>query len=147
MAKSTEQQIALMVDAAQPYCDEPLQSAMICGHAGSMKNLLISKFLSGSGAVTRTSDLPQPVLIAVGPTTIYAFKFKPRGFKIKIKPGSEVARWDRSSIDVETGPTGMVSKFALVTEQGEVYALEATTMRSGRGAFDHFIKTLQAPPD
>lgn len=146
MAKSTEQQIAMMVEAAQPHCDEPLQSAMLCGHAGSMANLLTSKFLGAGGGSTRTSDLPQSVIIAVGPTTIYAFKYKPRGFKVKIKPGSEVARWPRTSIEVEPGPTGMVSQFALVTEQGEIYALEATTLQSGAGAYDHFIKSLQAPP-
>ena len=146
MTKSPEQQIALMVDAAQPHCDEPLISAMICGHAGSMASLLSSKFLGVGGGTTRTSELPQPVIIAVGPTTIYAFKYKPRGFKIKIKPGWEVARWPRSSVDVVPGPTGAVSKFTLVTEQGDIYALEVTTAMGGAGAYDIFIASLQAPP-
>ncbi len=145
MAKSPEQQIAMMVDGAQPHCDEPLQSAMICSHAGSMASLLTSKFLlAGGGGIPRTSELPNPVLIAVGPTTVYAFKYRPKGFKIKLKSGSEVARWPRESIEVETVKTGVVSQFALITDQGEVYALEVTTALGGAGAYDLFIQSLTA---
>ena len=93
----------------------------------------------------KTSDLPNPVLIAVGPTTVYAFKYKPRGFKVKVKSGSEVARWPRKSLTVEAGTTGKVSQFALVTDENEVYALEVTTMMGGAGAYDLFIQSLLAP--
>lgn len=145
MAKSPEQMIAMMVDGAQPHCDEPLESAMICSHAGSMAGALTSRFLpAGGGGVPRTSDLPNPVLIAVGPTTIYAFKYKPRGFKVKLKSGSEVARWPRSTIDVDAGPTKAISKFALVTDHGEVYALEVTTALGGTGAYELFIDSLRS---
>ncbi len=145
MAKSPEQMIAMMVDGAQPHCDEPLQSAMICSHAGSMASVLTSRFLPAGGGLPRTSELPNPVLIAVGPSTIYAFKYKPKGFKVKLKSGSEVARWPRSSIDVEVGKAGAVSQFALVTDQGEVYTLEVTTALGGAGAYDLFIKALHPP--
>jgi hypothetical protein len=145
MAKSPEQMIAMMVDGAQPHCDEPLQSAMICSHAGSMASGLIGKFVPGGGGMPRTSELPNPVLIAVGPTTVYAFKYKPKGFKVKVKSGSEVARWSRDSINVERGTDGKVSKFALVTSDGDVYALEVTTALGGTGAYNLFIDSL-APP-
>ena len=145
MAKSPEQMIAMMVDGAQPHCDEPLQSAMICSHAGSMFSALTSHFLPAGGGLPRTSELPNPVLIAVGPTTVYAFKYKPKGFKIKLKSGSEVARWSRDAIDVQRGADGKVSKFALVTSEGGVYALEVTTALGGTGAYNLFIDSL-APP-
>ena len=74
MAKSPEQMIAMMVDAAQPHCDEPLQSAMICSHAGSMKNLFAVKLSGFGGGPARTSELPSPLIIAVGQDTVYAFK-------------------------------------------------------------------------
>ena len=147
MAKTPEQMIAMMVDGAQPHCDEPLESAMICSHAGSMASVLTSKFLPTGGGIPRTSDLPNPVLVAVGPTTVYAFKYKPKGFKIKLKSGSEVARWPRTSIEVDTGKTGSVTQFALVTDQGDVYALEVTTALGGAEAYELFIKSLRTPGD
>jgi len=146
MAKSPEQMIAMMVDGAQPHCDEPLDSAMICSHAGSMASALTSRFLpGGGGGIPRTSELPNPVLIAVGPTTVYAFKYKPRGFKVKVKSGSEVARWSRDSVDVQRGPDGKVSKFALITADGGVYELEVTTALGGTGAYNLFIDALTTP--
>lgn len=146
MAKSPEQQIQMMVDGAQPHCDEPLVSAMICSHAGSMASALTNAISRIGPGAPRTSELPNPVLIAVGPTTIYAFKYKPRGFKVKVKRGSEVARWPRSSIRVEAGERGTISsQFALVTERGEVYALEVTTALGGADAFELFMRSLQAP--
>lgn len=148
MAKSPRQQIQMMVDAAQPHCDEPLVSAMICSHAGSMASALTSAITRIGPGSPRTSELPNPVLIAVGPTTVYAFKYKPRGFKVKVKAGSEVARWPRSSIRVETGEPGKISsQFALVTDQDEVYAMEVTTALGGAEAYELFIRSLRAPAD
>jgi hypothetical protein len=146
MAKSPEQMIAMMVDAAQPHCDEPLQSAMICSHAGSMKNLFAVKLSGFGGGPTRTSELPSPLIIAVGQDTVYAFKYKPRGFKIKIKKGSEAARWRKDAIHVESGSSGGVSDFAIVTDSGDIYALEVTTALGGAEAFNMFIATLPPPP-
>ena len=74
MAKSPEQAIAMMVDAAQPHCDEPVQSAMVCSHAGSMKNLFVGKLSGFGGGQTRTSELPTPLMIAVGQDTVYALE-------------------------------------------------------------------------
>lgn len=146
MAKSPEQQIALMVDAAQPHCDEPIESAIICGHAGSMSQLLASKFLGAGGGSRRTSELPNLVLLAIGPATIFAFKYTPKGFKIKLKKGAEVARWPRASVEVQTGAIGMVvSDFSMITSEGAVYDLEVTTALGGSAAFEHFINALQAP--
>jgi hypothetical protein len=144
MAKSPEQLIAMMVDAAQPHRDEPLQSAVICSHAGSMKNLFAGT-LSGFGdGPTRTSELPSLLIIAVGQDTVYAFKYTPRGFKIK--KGSEAARWRRDAIHVERGSSGGVSDFAIVTDSGDIYALEVTTALGGAEAFNMFIATLPPPP-
>lgn len=147
MAKSPEQQIQMMVEGAQPHCDEPLVSAMVCSHAGSMASALTSAVTRFGPGLPKTSELPNPVLIAVGRNTVYAFKYKPRGFKVKVKSGSEVARWPLDSIRVETGERGKItSQFALVTDQGDFYALEVTTALGGAGAFDLFVASLQTPP-
>jgi hypothetical protein len=142
MGKSPEQKIAMMVDGAQPHCDEPLVSAMICSHAGSMGAVLMSYVTSVGGGLTRTSELPNPVLIAVGTDTVYAFKYKPKGFKIKLKNGSEVARWARADIEVEADEPKKVSQFAIIAGDS-VYTLEVTTMLGGREAYELFIAALR----
>ncbi len=146
MGKSPEEKIQMMVDGAQPHCDEPLTSAMVCSHAGSMSRALTSIVSSWAGGLTKTSELPNPVLIAVGPTTVYAFKYKPRGFKVKLKKGSEVARWPRSTMKVEVGEPGTVTtQFALLADGQYTYALEATTAMGGAEPFGMFIDALRAP--
>lgn len=146
MAKSPEQMIAMMVEGAQPHCDEPLRAAMIVSAAGSM-GAAVSSALGAAGlGFRRGPKLPNPALIAVGPTTVYAFKYKPRGFKVKLKKGSEVARWPRAHVRLEVGEKGMVTTpFALVAGE-DAYALEATTASSGAGAFELFAAAIAAPP-
>ncbi len=146
MGKSPEQKMAMMVDGAQPHCDEPLQSAMICSHAGTTKNLFLGKLQGFGGGPTRTSDLPSSLLIAVGSETVYAFKYKAGGFKVKVKKGSEAARWVKNSIYVVSAPGGAVSEFAIITDAGDVYALEVITAPAGAEMFKMFIETLPAPP-
>ncbi len=39
-----------------------------------------AKFLDGAGEEFKSNDLPNPVFMAVGENTMYAFKFKPSWF-------------------------------------------------------------------
>jgi hypothetical protein len=144
MGKSNEQKMAMMVDGAQPHCDEPLTAAMICSHSGSMGNLL-SSFVLAHGGLTRTSELPNPVLIAVGQNTVYAFKYKPSGFKVKVKKGSEVARWPLADITVESDEPGKVSQFAINVADESLYTLEVTTAMGGREVYEMFLAALRGP--
>ena len=103
MDKKTKEQMAKMVDALQPHCDEQIAAAMTCSLSGSMSSLLvgglvtqlISMLQGRSGRSSQSVKLPNPVFIAVGSKSIYAFDFKPRGFNYKIK--KEVARWPSAS--------------------------------------------------
>jgi len=78
MDEKTKKQMAKMVDALQPHCDEQIIAAMTCSHAGSMSSGLLSKFLGGLGGNTQSVNLPNPVFIAVGTKSIYAFDYAPR---------------------------------------------------------------------
>ena len=55
MDEKTMEQMAKMVDAVQPHCDEEIVAAMTCSHAGSMGSGLLSKLLGifGGGAKTK----------------------------------------------------------------------------------------------
>jgi hypothetical protein len=143
MDDKTRQQMAKMVDAVQTHCEEPVIAAMTCSHAGSMSTLLLSKMATGVGWVNRSSDLPNPVFVAVSPQTVYAFDYKPRGFKFKIK--REVARWPRKDLDVLVEETDRMAYITLTTSAGAAYPLEVTTVMGGKGVVDLFVEALRSP--
>jgi hypothetical protein len=145
MGEKTQKQMAKMVDAVQPHCDEEIIAAMTCNHSGSMSSGLASKFLGGIGAGAKTSDLPNPVFIAVGSKSIYAFDYKPRGFKFKIK--KEVARWPKDKVSVEVEKTGMMTAFVLKTESGECYPLEVPTIMGGKELVGMFLRAISGAKD
>jgi hypothetical protein len=138
--EKTMKQMAKMVDAVQPYCDEEIVAAMTCSHAGSMSAALISKLPGTILGGTRSSDLPNPVFIAVGSESVYAFDYAPKGFKFKIK--REVARWPKDKVSVEVERTGGMVTFVLVAGSSESYPLEVPTMMGGGELVDMFLGAL-----
>ncbi|MBN1266353.1 MAG: hypothetical protein JXA25_12725 [Anaerolineales bacterium] len=142
MDKKTQKQMAIMVDALQPHCDEEIIAAITCSHAGSISSVLVSKFMGGAGGGTKTSNLPNPVFIAVGANTIYAFQYAPRGFKFKIK--KEVARWPKDEVSVVAEQTGTMANFVMTTVSGDSYALEIPTVMGGKELADLFLQALGA---
>jgi len=145
MDKKTMKQMSKMVDALQPHCDEEIVAAMTCSHAGSMSSVLVSKLTGGIGAGARSSNLPNPVFIAVGSKSIYAFDYAPRGFNFKIK--KEVARWPKNEVSVAVEETSAMTTFLLTTGSGESYPLEIPTMMGGKELVDVFLKALNASQD
>ncbi len=142
MSKKSEKQMAIMVDAVQPHCEEKIIAAITCSHAGSMRSLLVSKLLGQGGGGGKTSNLPNPVFIAVGDESIFAYKYAPRGFKFKIK--QEVARWDKDDVDVEYEFSGGMATFVLATKSGENYALEFPIVMGGQELAEMFFSILNA---
>ena len=140
MGSKTMKQMAKMVDAVQPNCDEKIVTAMTCSHAGSMSSLLVSKLMGGVGVVANTSNLPNPVFTAVGEKTIYAFDYAPRGFKFKIK--KEVARWPKDEITVASEQSRGMATFVLSTKTGENHPLEVPTIMGGKELFEMFLESL-----
>lgn len=137
-----KEQMAIMTDAVQPHCEEEIIAAMTCSHSGSMRRTLISKFfLGGFGASWKTSGLPNPVFIAVGKQNIYAFNYKPRGFKFKIK--KEAARWPRKDISIESETEGKMYSFSISTSSGEKYPLEIPVFMGGKELAKYFIDSLK----
>jgi hypothetical protein len=143
MSMKTEKQMAKMIGAVQPHCDEQISAAMTCSHAGSMSSVLLSKLMGamgGIGAISKSSDLPNPVFIAVGTNTIYAFKYKPRWFTFKIK--KEVARWPKNEVKVAAEETSMMCYFVLNTGSGEYYPMEVPIMMGGKELVHMFLDAL-----
>jgi hypothetical protein len=145
MDEKTKKQMAKMVDALQPHCDEQIVAAMTCSLAGSMGSLLISRLLGGSGGSVQSLKLPNPVFIAVGTKTIYAFDYAPRGFNFKIK--KEVVRWRKDEVRLESKNTGAMATFTLTTGSGESYSFEIPTMMGGRELVGMFFEALGSSQD
>jgi hypothetical protein len=142
MSKKSEKQMAKMVDPVQPHCDEKIIAAITCSHAGSMRSLLVSKLMGQGGGGGRTSDLPNPVFLAVSDKTIYAFKYVPRGFSFKFK--KEVARWKRDDVKVEYELSGGMATFVISTNAVENYSLEFPIVMGGRELAVMFFDALEA---
>jgi len=140
MDPKLEKQMAKMVDAVQPHCDEQIVAAMTCSHAGSMSSLLASKLMDGAGALSKSFNLPNPVFMAVGTNTIYAFKYKPRGFKFKIK--KEAARWPRDEVSVKVEETSMMCYFILTTGSGENFPMEVPILMGGKELVHMFLDAI-----
>ena len=148
MDEKTMQQMAKMVDAVQPNCDEQIVAAMTCSRAGSMSSALIGSVGSGliagllgrGGTSKRSSRLPHPVFIAVGEKSVYAFAYAPRGLKYKIK--KEVARWPKNEVSVVVKKTGAMATFDLNTASGESHPLEVATMMGARELVQVFLEAL-----
>ena len=135
-------QMKIMTDAVQPYCDEDIIAAMTCSHSGSTTRTLIAKvFLGGFGASWGTSGLPNPVFLAVGKENIYAFDYKPRGFKFKIK--KEAARWRRKDVTVESETEGKMYYFTISTPAGEKYPLEIPVYMGGKEIAKFFLDSMR----
>lgn len=141
MDAKQEEQMAKMVDAVQPHCDEKIKAAMTCSHAGSMSSVLLSKLIGGAGAVTKSFKLPNPVFIAAGEDTIYAFKYKPWFMKFKIK--KEVARWPKNEVDVTSEESGTMVYFAFNFSSGESFPFEVPVMFGGRELVQTFLEALK----
>ena len=140
MDEKTMKQMARMVDALQPHCDEEIVAAMTCSHAGSMRSMVVPKLFG-----KKPSTLPNPVFIAVGSNSIYAFKYAPRGFSYKIK--KEVARWPKDEVSVEVEKTRTMANFVLTTSSGESHSLEVSTMMGAEELVDLFLKALSGSQD
>ena len=144
MDEKTKKQMAKMVDALQPHCDEQIAAAMTCSLAGSMGSFLSSKLL-GVGGDMRSVKLPNPVFIAVGSKSIYAFDYAPRGFNFKIK--KEVVRWPRDEVRVDSKNSGAMATFTLTMDSGESYSFEIPTMMGGRELVEVFFEALGGSQD
>jgi hypothetical protein len=61
----------------------------------------------------RAGGLPDKLMLAVTPTTLYAFswKYKSRNYKVK----EEVARWDRSDLECSRGQGGNMTMLTIAS--------------------------------
>jgi hypothetical protein len=135
-----DKQMGLMVDAVQPHCDEPISAALTCSHAGSMKSVLFTSLAGFPAGMSRTSELPNPVFIAVGSDSVFALDYRPRGRKFKIK--GQVAKWPRRGLEVASEVEQGMCYFNMKTADGHVYEMEVAVFMGARELVDRFLGAL-----
>ena len=140
MESKLKKQMAIMTDAVQPHCDEKIVAALTCSHAGTMSKTLLSKLVGEIFTPGKSFNLPNPVFIAVGTDNVFAFNYKPRMFKFKIK--KEAARWSKNEIDIKFEDTGKMIYFVMKTSSGEAYSFEVPVVFGGRELVQIFLKEL-----
>jgi len=142
MDGKTDAQMNKMIEAVQPHCDETITAAMTCSQAGSMRSTFLTRIFGVFGGGIAHGELPNPVFIAVGSEHVYAFDYRPRGFKFKIK--KEAARWPRRELTVDADQGTAMCRFTLETGSGERHHLEVTTLMGGEKLVRRFLDALGA---
>jgi hypothetical protein len=133
-------------DAVQPHTDEQVLAAWIFYRSASFAKVGLAQ-VSGLGALAagaigkkKAAGLPQTFVLAVTPTSVRAFKAKPRGFGVKV--GDEVAVWDRRGLRVTAEPAPVNTTVTLASAGGGDQVVCSTGKDEGSLAM---IRAMQEP--
>lgn len=130
----------------QQHVDAPLVAYGACFRTGSYGGMAATKasplagMLMGMAGKKKAGGLPQNFILAVTETKVHAFKYRPKGWKLKL--GDEVAVWDRSAVQATAQRTSMTTRVTLESpSEGERIVFD--TGRQGIG--DELLSALGCP--
>ena len=140
------------IAAVQPFCDETIIAAGTFQGAGGWAWGIQSGALFGGllrrppkDVRARTGGLPDTVILGVGSTKVFVFKYKVRGLHLDVEP--PVRTWRRDDLVVETDTRRVASKLTIeVAPTGEVHELESTSMTGRLGKITREIFRLLEDP-
>jgi hypothetical protein len=107
-------------DEVQRHVQGELIAYCPCFRTGSYGGMAIAKASPLAGLVTnmigkkKAGGLPQNFVVTVTADKVQAFKYRPRGWTLKL--GDEAAAWDRRTLSVSAEKTQMTTR---VTLEGE----------------------------
>lgn len=136
--KSVDEYMEVYREAAQQMVEsEDVLAVGVLGLPGSMKGALVSQASPLAGFLVRRNGrkkapgFPVNVVMAVTPTRLISFDFKPRGFKIRLT--RRVATWRRSDVFVRLGDRGLQQQVFFHHADGTLIELEG---RRSVGQYD-----------
>lgn len=149
-AKKVEKYQRQWCDSVQPKVSEPVLAVGIFNRRGSWGAAGL-QYLSGAAATLqfgrarrRAPGLPDKFLLAVTPTKVHAFGFRPAGTKIKVK--DEHAAWDRGALNVDAGEGKITNRLVLQpTDGGEDARVEVESSKWGGDANQPVVRLLRDP--
>lgn len=141
-----------MIAAVQPFCDEPLMAAHTFQGAGGWASGIENGVLLGGllsrppkDVRARWGGLPDTVILAIGPTKVFVFKYKVRWMRLVVEP--PVRTWKRDDLVVETDVRRVASKLAIyVVPTDDVHELESTSMTGRLGKITRAMFRLLEDP-
>lgn len=143
------------IRAVQPYCDEPLIAAGTFQVAGAWASG-VSHGLIGAivGSIfrrtpkdvrERAGGLPEMVILAVGPTKVFVFRYKTKRLQLDVGPPVRV--WWRNDVVARSDARRVASKLTIdVQSTGDHHELESTSMTGRLGKITREIFRLLDDP-
>jgi hypothetical protein len=131
--KSVEQYVEMYRSTVQAaVTEEQVLAVGIMTPPGTMKSVLVSQGSPLIGMIMRrkgkkaSGGFPMNFLMAVTPTRLITFGYKPRGTKIKLE--ERLTEWPRRHVRVELGQSGMSQRMRFTFSDGQT--IEADALRS-----------------
>lgn len=120
------------IEVVSPHCDESVEEVGFFQPKGMTGAAGLTMGVSGlAGSLMRRkakkdAGLPEFLLVALTPSNVHVFGYKPRGTSWKIK--EEAARWPRAGLRVERGEGTMTKQLTMTLEDGQTVSLESIKM-------------------
>ena len=128
--KSVEQYVEIYRSAVQEQLPEEQVIAVgMLTPPGTMKSVLVGQASPLIGMIMRrkgkkaSGGFPMNVLMAVTPTRLVTFGYKPKGTKIKVK--DRLTEWPRRHVRVELGKGGISQRLHFTFSDGQTIELDA----------------------
>jgi hypothetical protein len=128
---TTEEYLARYVAAAAAHLDEPIAAVGMCSRPGSMGNAMAYQvsplwaMLRDRKAKQASGGLPRNILVAVTPTRLVAFEYRPKGTGIKLK--DRCGEWPRAGLVVQADAPGtLTQRIRLDWPDGTTLELDAS---------------------
>lgn len=129
----------------QEHVDAPLVAYAACFRSGSYGSMALARATPLGGLIMsmvgkkRAGGLPQNFVLAVTENKVHAFKYRPRGWSLKL--GDEVAVWERAAV-VVSAERAALSTHVTLESPGEG---ERIVFDTGKGAMtDDLLQALGA---
>lgn len=137
-----------MIEAVQPWCDEPVIAAHTLQGAGGWASGISNGLLFGGlfsraprHVRARAGGLPDTIILAVGATKIFVFPYKTKGMRLDVGPPVRV--WRRDDVAARGDKRRVASKLTIdVQSTGDHHELESTSMTGRLGKMTEAIFQL-----
>jgi hypothetical protein len=134
--------------AVQEHLDAPVLAYAACFRTNSYGAMAVSKAASPLAGILmnlagkrKAGGLPQNFIVAVTEDTVHAFKYKPRGWTLKL--GDEVAVWQRAGLRVTAQDTALTMRVTLeAPAEGETIVFDTGKAMVG----NDLVRALSGAP-
>lgn len=132
MGDRNEKYRSRAVDVVSPHCEEAVEEVGFFQPRGMLGGAGMTMAVSGLGGslmrrkAKKDAGLPEFLLVALTPSFVHVFGYKPKGRSWKIK--EEAARWPRAGLQASRGEGTMTNQVTFTLDDGQQVSIEAMKM-------------------